>query len=110
MSTKSRCRHARSSRCGSRGARWTRRLIRSATDFNQSSLLQLADQSQEVLGALLLGGYRDGKLYYVGKVGTGFSESTLAELFKTFRPLVRARSALVDPPREKGITISRPDS
>src|SRR2546427_5724361 len=55
MSTKSRCHHARSSRCRSRGARRTRRLIRSATDFKQSSLLQLTDQSQKVLGALLLG-------------------------------------------------------
>jgi bifunctional non-homologous end joining protein LigD len=64
--------------------------------------------SRKYFGALLLGGFRDGKLYYVGKVGTGFSESTLAELFKTFRPLVRARSALVDPPREKGITHLAP--
>ena len=59
--------------------------------------------SRKYFGALLLGGYRSGKLYYVGKVGTGFSESTLASLFKRFRPLVRAKSALVNPPREKGI-------
>jgi len=54
------------------------------------------------LGALLLGAYRGNDLVFVGKVGTGFSERTLASLAKTLRPLARAKSAFVDPPREKG--------
>ena len=63
---------------------------------------------RKYFGALLLGGYREGKLLYVGKVGTGFSESTLAMLHKKFKPLVRGRPALVDPPREKDVTWLAP--
>ncbi len=54
------------------------------------------------LGALLLGAYGGKDLHFVGKVGTGFSEGTLEALARKLRPLVRAKSAFVDPPREKG--------
>jgi bifunctional non-homologous end joining protein LigD len=59
-------------------------------------------------GALLLGAHDHGTLRYVGKVGTGFSDSLLASLFRTFQPLVRKASPLVDPPRECGITYLAP--
>jgi len=59
-------------------------------------------------GALLLGAYDRGALRYVGKVGTGFSDPLLGSLFRTFRPLVRKTSPLVDPPRERGITHLAP--
>ena len=36
--------------------------------------------SRQRFGALLVGYYEDGELRYAGKVGTGFSERTLAEL------------------------------
>jgi bifunctional non-homologous end joining protein LigD len=53
-------------------------------------------------GALLLGAYdRAGTLRYVGKVGTGFSVATLAELYRAFQRLVRRTPAFADPPREK---------
>jgi len=64
--------------------------------------------SRRYFGALLLGAYEDGKLRYVGKVGTGFNENTLASLYQKFRPLVQAKPAFVDPPREKGITYLKP--
>jgi len=64
--------------------------------------------SRKYFGALLLGGYEDGKLHYVGKVGTGFGGKTLAELHARFRPLVSARTPLVDPPRERDVTYLRP--
>jgi len=60
------------------------------------------------LGALLLGAHAKGKLLYVGKVGTGFSEKTLAELSRTLAPLVRAKPAFVNPPREKGAVWLEP--
>jgi len=50
-------------------------------------------------GALLLGAYRGPDLHYVGKVGTGFSEQTLAMLAQRFKPLTRKNSPFVDPPR-----------
>jgi bifunctional non-homologous end joining protein LigD len=60
-------------------------------------------------GALLLGGYRDGELHYVGRVGTGFSEALLESLWKSFRPLVTGTPAFVDPPRGRGLTWLQPE-
>jgi len=64
--------------------------------------------SRRYFGALLLGAYEGGKLRYVGKVGTGFNENTLASLHQKFKPLVESEPAFVDPPREKGITYLKP--
>ena len=64
--------------------------------------------SRRYFGALLLGAYEDGKLRYVGKVGTGFNEDTLASLYTKFRPLVQSKPPFVDPPRESGVTYLRP--
>jgi bifunctional non-homologous end joining protein LigD len=43
-------------------------------------------------GALLLGDLRDGALVYVGKVGTGFDEETLARISRELGPLARGDS------------------
>ena len=64
--------------------------------------------SREHFGALLLGAYRKGELHYVGNVGTGFDRKTLAALFKRFQPIVRLRTSLVDPPREKDVVFLAP--
>ena len=59
-------------------------------------------------GALLLGAYASGELRYVGKVGTGFDQKSLASLYRKFQPLVRAKSAVMDPPRERDVTYLAP--
>ncbi len=59
-------------------------------------------------GALLLGAHRDGRLVYVGSVGTGFSEKTLAALHRGFRPLIRKTPPFADPPPIKGATWLAP--
>ena len=64
--------------------------------------------ARQHFGALLLGAYSDGELHYVGKVGTGFDETTLAALYRQFQPLVKPESALVDPPRGKGLVFVAP--
>jgi bifunctional non-homologous end joining protein LigD len=64
--------------------------------------------ARKYFGALLLGAYQAGQLHYVGKVGTGFDESALASLYKTFRSLVTQRSRFVEVPREKGVTYLEP--
>lgn len=64
--------------------------------------------SREHFGALLLGAYDDGALKYVGKVGTGFSRETLAQLYRKFQRLVREKPAVANPPREKGVTYLAP--
>jgi bifunctional non-homologous end joining protein LigD len=51
------------------------------------------------LGALLLGVYDDeGSLHYAGRVGTGFSEKTLADLRARLDKLGQRSSPFVDPP------------
>jgi bifunctional non-homologous end joining protein LigD len=64
--------------------------------------------SRSHFGALLLGAYNRGKLHFVGKVGTGFNEQTLAMLFKKFKPLVRQQSPFVGPPRDRDVTFLSP--
>jgi bifunctional non-homologous end joining protein LigD len=64
--------------------------------------------SRTYFGALLLGAYENGNLCYVGKVGTGFNENTLAALYQKFKPLVQSKPPFVDPPREKGVTYLKP--
>jgi bifunctional non-homologous end joining protein LigD len=64
--------------------------------------------SRQYFGALLLGAYHENRLHYVGKVGTGFDRATLAALYRQFQPLTRAKSALADAPREKGLVFIAP--
>jgi bifunctional non-homologous end joining protein LigD len=64
--------------------------------------------ARQHFGALLLGAYRADALRFVGKVGTGFDAPTLAALCKRFQPLVRSRSALANPPRDKGAVFIAP--
>lgn len=59
-------------------------------------------------GALLLGAYDRGELRYVGKVGTGFTQESLASLSKRFKPLATSHAPVVDPPRERGVTYLTP--
>ena len=54
-------------------------------------------------GALLLGYYKDGRLMYAGKVGTGFDDETLMRLIKMFKPLERATSPFAEPVKEKEV-------
>ena len=50
------------------------------------------------IGALVLGHYDDGgNLRFAGKVGTGFTERSLAELGERLRPLARDTSPFADP-------------
>jgi len=64
--------------------------------------------SRTHFGALLLGAYENGNLRYVGKVGTGFNENTLAALYQKFKPLIRSKPPFVNPPREKDVTYLKP--
>jgi bifunctional non-homologous end joining protein LigD len=50
-------------------------------------------------GALLVGYYQDRKLRYAGKVGTGFDQRTLRELFERLKALEQADSPFDEPIR-----------
>jgi bifunctional non-homologous end joining protein LigD len=64
--------------------------------------------SRKYFGALLLGAYQNRELRYVGKVGTGFDEKTLAQLNAKFRPLLRKQPAFIDPPRDRKLYFLAP--
>jgi bifunctional non-homologous end joining protein LigD len=64
--------------------------------------------SRQHFGALLLAAYSGKALRYVGKVGTGFDALTLSALWKRFQPLVRSRTDLANPPRDKGLIFVAP--
>jgi bifunctional non-homologous end joining protein LigD len=53
----------------------------------------------ERIGALLMGYYRDGAFVYAGRVGTGFTEKTLADLAARLKPLRRESSPFDSGPK-----------
>jgi bifunctional non-homologous end joining protein LigD/DNA ligase-1 len=57
------------------------------------------------LGSLVLGGYREERLVYQGKVGTGFSEREKEALLEALRKLDMAEETLKVPREEKRRTI-----
>jgi bifunctional non-homologous end joining protein LigD len=59
-------------------------------------------------GAILVGAFDGDRLRYAGKVGTGFTGKTLAELARQFQALARPTPPFVDPPRERGVTWLSP--
>jgi DNA ligase D-like protein (predicted ligase) len=65
--------------------------------------------SRTDLGALLLGYYNGPELRYAGKVGTGFTRSTLHELAGRLRPLHRSDSPFADRVRERTATWVEPE-
>jgi bifunctional non-homologous end joining protein LigD len=65
--------------------------------------------SRQNLGALLLGvNGDDGKLRYAGKVGTGFSARTLADLARRLKPLIVDAPPVTGAPRAKDVTWVKP--
>ena len=64
--------------------------------------------SRAHFGALLIGAYDGDALRYAGKVGSGFTTATLAELRRSFQALVRASSPFVDLARMKDATWLEP--
>jgi len=64
--------------------------------------------SREYFGALLLGAYKNGKLLYVGKVGTGFTRDVLASLYRKFQPLKRKQPPIEVLPRIQRATFLSP--
>ena len=66
--------------------------------------------SRVEFGALLLGYYRDGRLEYAGKVGTGFDTDTLHDLGSQLRDLIRTGPPFASPTtiKERHVTWVEP--
>src|SRR5438045_7617165 len=59
--------------------------------------------ARKYFGAVLVGYYRNGKLIFAGKVGTGFTTKSLAMLHKKFREEARADCPFVDLPSKQKV-------
>jgi bifunctional non-homologous end joining protein LigD len=90
-----------------RSSKWLKVKVHQEDEFVICGYTKPAGSRQH-FGALLLGAHDGGSLHYVGKVGTGFNRASLAALYRRFRPLVRVKSALIDPPREQGVVFLSP--
>jgi len=76
---------------------------RSQERSSEATSLRSCRRQREAIRA-----FRGRDLYFVGKVGTGFSRQTLAALAKAFRPLTRDSPPFVNPPRDKDLTWLEP--
>lgn len=65
--------------------------------------------SNKLFSSLLLGVFKDGKLDYAGKVGTGFSQKLQAEMMAQFKPLVTKTCPFVFEPDVNKPSRFRPD-
>jgi len=90
-----------------RSSKWLKVKVHQEEEMVVAGFTQ-PEGARQHFGALLLGAYENGRLRYVGKVGTGFTGDTLASLFAKFKPLAQSTSPFADPPREKGVTYLRP--
>lgn len=66
-------------------------------------------QEIRVISALCLAVYDKGKLRYIGRVGTGFTEEFLKELHKELIKLKQKSPPVFNPPAKEGITWLRPE-
>lgn len=70
-----------------------------------------ADTSGEMMGAMLMGYYRDGELIYAGKVGTGFDQETAITYWRELQQLKSPKAPFLGPlPRSvtRGVTWLKP--
>lgn len=65
---------------------------------------------RDYFGALVLGMYEDGRLNWVGNVGTGFDQKTLAVLNARLKPLIVTKCPFAERPKpDRGMTWVRPE-
>ena len=87
---------------GRRSGAWVKVKNRNRQELVIGGWLDGEGKRQGYPGALLVGYYKDGKLVYAGKVGTGFTDKILEELNAKLKPLATAKNpfgAGAAPPR-----------
>jgi bifunctional non-homologous end joining protein LigD len=92
---------------GTRSTAWCKVKVRAEEEFVVGGFTAPRGGRRH-LGALLVGAWEAGALRYAGKVGTGFTEASLADLHRRLAPLARPGSPFVDAPRERDVTWVEP--
>ncbi|WP_374029572.1 DNA ligase D [Bdellovibrio bacteriovorus] len=86
-----------------RGGDWLKTKCKMHQEFVIGGFSEGSGSRAGGFGALLLGVYEGDKLRYAGKVGTGFTEKTLKELYQKFKKLEVKKSPFdLKSPKEKG--------
>ncbi len=94
---------------GSRSRLWLKMKATQTDDFVVGGFSPGLGARRDTFGALLLGIYDDdGKLRYVGNVGSGFDQRTLRELRKLLDANRAERPPFAEPPPLKGTTWVQP--
>ena len=65
--------------------------------------------SRSGFGSLLLGYYEDGKFAYSGKVGTGFNEKSLKDMYEKLKKLETKTSPFATKPKERNAHWIKPE-
>ncbi|HYD90162.1 MAG TPA: non-homologous end-joining DNA ligase, partial [Flavobacterium sp.] len=65
--------------------------------------------SRSGFGSLLLGYYEDGKFVYSGKVGTGFNEKSLKDMYEKLKKLETKTSPFATKPKERNAHWIKPE-
>jgi bifunctional non-homologous end joining protein LigD len=92
---------------GVRSRSWLKIKVRLESEFVIGGYTAPAG-SRAHLGALLVGLYDGPKLRFTGKVGTGYTADTLAQLAGLLEPLRTEKPPFADPPRIKDATWVKP--
>lgn len=93
-----------------RGRLWTKTKCSKRQEFIIGGFTEGKGGRNGVLGALLLGVHDKGKLRYVGKVGTGFNETTLKDLKKKLSHIYQHESPFdLNSPNGKDIHWVEPE-
>jgi bifunctional non-homologous end joining protein LigD len=92
---------------GIRSRSWLKIKVRKQSEFVIGGYTAPAG-SRAYLGALLVGLYDGPVLRYTGKVGTGYTRETLAQLATLLAPLRTERSPFAETPRMKDATWVKP--
>jgi DNA ligase D-like protein (predicted ligase) len=92
---------------GTRSRAWLKVKLRNEEEFVIGGYTAPSG-ARKHFGALLVGAWQGDRLRYAGKVGTGFTEGTLVDLMRRFRPLVRPTSPFAERVSERGATWLEP--
>jgi DNA ligase D-like protein (predicted ligase) len=92
---------------GKRSPAWRKVKVRAEEEFVIGGYTA-PEGARTHFGAILIGAFDDGTLRYAGKVGTGFTGTSLADLAQRFARLRRPTSPFADAPRMRDATWLEP--
>ena len=101
--------HAPSAYESRRSHEWLKIKLNTEQEFTIGGFTE-PQGDREYFGALVLGVYEDGKLRWVGNVGTGFDQKLLASLHARLEPLITKECPFAERPRpDRGMTWVSPE-